>query len=293
MHLDRIDLPERRLRLACLRVGDGPRLALVAHGFPDHPASFLPLLRDLAAAGFTAVAPALRGYAPSDPAPDGRYDLEALGADLVALPRALGFARAALVGHDWGALAGYAACNLSPETFTKLAALAVPPIPAFLHNLPRDPAQLRRSWYIGLFQLPGLAERRLAADDLALIDRLWRAWSPGLDPAAQGAALAAVKDTFRRPGTQAAALAYYRALAPRRPTIFRRALALMRRPLRVPALVLAGADDGCIGPAMFQGAALAAQAPLDLRVLAGLGHFMHLEDPPRVHRLLLDHLADA
>lgn len=277
--IDRLEIRARGLRFAALRAGAGPRLALVLHGFPDHADSFVDLLRALAAAGFTAVAPYLRGYAPSEPAADGCYDLVELGADVVAMPAALGFRRAAVIGHDWGALSAYAAAGLSPETVSCMVTLAVPPLPLFLRNLARDPAQLRRSGYIGLFQLPGIAERRLAADDFPLIDHLWRTWSPGLAP--DPARLAALKATFRAPGTVDAALAYYRHLAPRHLASFRRSLALSRRPLRVPTRILAGQGDGCIGPRMFEGAD-------DLHVLPGVGHFMHLEAPALVHRLVLD-----
>ena len=77
------------LEFECLRAGDGDRLALCLHGFPDDAGSMRPLLERLADAGFTAVAPYTRGYAPTDPAPDGDYSARALGADAVALAEAL------------------------------------------------------------------------------------------------------------------------------------------------------------------------------------------------------------
>src|SRR3954451_482469 len=82
---------------------DGP-LALCLHGFPDSAWSWRYLLPALAGAGFHAVAPFLRGYAPTALAPDGRYQTGALVSDAIALHGALGGdERAVLIGHDWGA----------------------------------------------------------------------------------------------------------------------------------------------------------------------------------------------
>ncbi|MCB9704102.1 MAG: alpha/beta hydrolase [Myxococcales bacterium] len=291
--MERLDLDLGGRRLRCLAAGpEGGPLVIVTHGFPDDPTSFTPLLGALADAGYRALAPWTRGYGASDPAADGCYAIAELGRDLVDLIGAAGHQRAALVGHDWGAIASYAAAARAPDKIRDLITLAVPPLGAFLRGITRDPGQLRRSWYIGLFQLPQIAERRLAADDFALIDRLWAAWSPGLRVPADR--LRAIKETFRSPGTAAAALAYYRFLRPRAGHLraFEASRRLAFRRLRVPALVLAGRDDGCIGPALFADAVRWSDAPIDVRILDGVGHFMHLEDPAGIHRLILDRLGE-
>ena len=98
------------LDFACLVDGpdDGP-LALCLHGFPDTAHTWRYLLPELAAAGFHAVAPFLRGYAPTSIPADGRYQIGALVQDITALHEALGGGPdAVIVGHDWGALATYA-----------------------------------------------------------------------------------------------------------------------------------------------------------------------------------------
>ncbi|MES4793201.1 MAG: alpha/beta hydrolase, partial [Chloroflexota bacterium] len=97
------------VEFAYLTAGDGP-LALLLHGFPDTAHTWRHLLPELAAAGFRVVAPWMRGYAPSSLAPDDCYQSGALGADAIALHEALGGdTDAVLVGHDWGAVAAYAA----------------------------------------------------------------------------------------------------------------------------------------------------------------------------------------
>ena len=99
---------------------------------------------------------------------------------------------------------------------------------------------------MGLFQLPRLAERRLAARDFALVDRLWRDWSPSF--AAPADELAAVKDALR--GREREVLAYYRALFSRATPSTAR---LLRRRPRVPSLYVHGLDDGCIGVELTEG----------------------------------------
>ena len=126
---------------------DGP-LALLAHGFPDSPATWRHLHGPLAAAGYRVVSPAMRGYGPSDVPEDGRYEVTALALDLIELTAALGGDdRSVLIGHDWGAIAAYGAAALSPNTWRAMVTLAVPP-PTALGQTFSSTAQLKRSWYI-------------------------------------------------------------------------------------------------------------------------------------------------
>src|SRR5512136_420172 len=92
------------VRFATLEAGDGP-LVLCLHGFPDHARSFRHQLPVLAAAGYRAVAPFMRGYAPTESPPEGSYHTAALAEDVLALIDALGYSQAYVFGHDWGALA--------------------------------------------------------------------------------------------------------------------------------------------------------------------------------------------
>ena len=106
-----------------LEMGDGP-LAICLHGFPDHAYSFRHLLPDLAAAGFRAVAPFMRGYAPTSAPADGRYHSALMARDAVELIGALGAERAYLIGNDWGAGAVVGATALAPERVIKLVTIA-------------------------------------------------------------------------------------------------------------------------------------------------------------------------
>lgn len=199
------------IRVAYLEAGppDGP-LALCLHGFPDHAPTWEGLLGDLGAAGFRAVAPWLRGYAPSGAAPDGNYEAASLALDALALTDALApGGDAVLVGHDWGAIAAYTAAGHRPDRFRRLVTMAVPHPASLMSRFLSSPDQLQRSWYIFFFQSP-LADVVVPADDFAVVDKLWRDWSPGFTP--DPTFMRALKDTLAAPAPAGfgAAVAYYR-----------------------------------------------------------------------------------
>ena len=284
----------------CLRAGDGDRLALCLHGFPDDAGSMRPVLERLADAGFTAVAPYTRGYAPTGPAPDGDYPARALGADAVALAEALpeeldtDAGAPVLVGHDWGAVAAYAADRVDPDAFERMAAMAVPP--GFEALLLEHPRQLLRSWYMWFFQLPDVPERALRWREFALVEFLWGLWSPGWDYPDER--IEAVKETLRTDDTADHAVQYYRDTV--RPQVSSLVGSLLRRdppstedvaPVRTPTLVIAGERDGCIGPEMFEHADEIIEECRVVRV-RDAGHFMHQERPDVVGRELVSFLTD-
>lgn len=273
-------------------VGTGPRQALLLHGFPDDAGSLLPLAERLARHGFACAVPLMRGYGESDRAHDGDYRIAALARDAVGLIEALGAREALIVGHDWGAIAGYAAANLDPGRVARLVAVSVPPARTFVRNLATSPAQVVRSRYMALFQVPWLAERMVRANDLAYVEQLWRRWSPGWTPPPER--LAQVKATLKIQGSLEAALAYYRGLrlgspldVPEQAESLRLALGL----LRVPTLVVHGDQDGCIGPEMYAGLDDAFAAPRRLVTLPGVGHWVPLEATDRLAELVVEHCA--
>jgi pimeloyl-ACP methyl ester carboxylesterase len=285
---------------ACRRFGDGDRLALCLHGFPDDAASMDPICERLADAGFTAVAPYMRGYAPTDPAPHGDYSATALGDDAVALADTLttdldlDAADPVLVGHDWGAVAAYAADRADPDVFDRMATLAVPP--GFEALLLEHPHQLLRSWYMWVFQLPDTPERALRWRDYALIEFLWALWSPGWDYPDER--IESVKETFRTGDTADHAIQYYRDTVGGQVSSLARDFLRLEPPtpddvppVRTPTLVVAGDTDGCIAPALFDHADGVIEDAKVVRI-QDAGHFMHLERPEVVGEEIVEYLTD-
>lgn len=277
------------VELAYLEVGEGP-LALCLHGFPDSPHTWRYLLPALADAGYRAVAPFLRGYAPSEVPADGRYQTAALALDACALHDALGGdADAVIVGHDWGATATYTAANHEPERWRRVVTMAVPPAGAVAGGF-LSFAQLKRSWYMFFFQHP-LADIAVPMDDLAFIDGLWADWSPGYDASED---LPHVKDCLRDPANLAAALGYYRAtlsgvgVDPTLDEIQGKANQVTQQ----PTLYLHGSTDGCMGVDLAEVARDHLTSPGSrMEVVDGAGHFLHVERPEEVNRLVLDFLT--
>lgn len=141
---------------------EGPPVVLL-HGFPQRATSWASLVPHLHAAGLRTFAPDQRGYSPGA-RPRGRsaYRSQELVADVCALIDLIG-GPVHLVGHDWGAAVGWALAATEPQRLLSWTAVSVGHPQAFLRSL-RSPEQARRSWYMGLFQLPLLPERLLSSD---------------------------------------------------------------------------------------------------------------------------------
>lgn len=262
---------------------DGP-LALLLHGFPDTAWTWRHLAPALAAEGYRVVAPFMRGYAPTAVPADGRYQTGALAADACALHAELGGrGDAVLIGHDWGAMAAYGAASFAPERWSRVVAMAVPP-PSALGSLFMHYDQIKRSFYMFFFQHP-LADVLVSLNDLDFIARLWQDWSPGYDGAED---VAHVREALGKSENLTAALGYYRAMfSPSDAPELAAAQAAAGQDPRQPLLYLHGTTDGCLGPDLA-----AANWPATTLV-EGAGHFLQVEKPDEVNRLVLDFLASA
>jgi pimeloyl-ACP methyl ester carboxylesterase len=233
----------------------------------------------------------MRGYHPTGVPEDGRYQTAALALDALALADALAGDRpASVVGHDWGSGAAYLACIERPERFERVVGLAVPP--ALGGRFLMSAVQLKRSWYMFFFQMP-FAETGVEANDYAFIDQLWRDWSPGYEP--DEAFMRRLKDTFAAPGCLQAALGYYRALW--NPEHQDPALVEVQgkagQPVPVPALYMHGADDGCLGAELVDVPRIEERFPagVEVEMVDGAGHFLHLERPDVVCERIVSFLA--
>ncbi len=277
------------IQFSYLEVGEGP-LVLCLHGFPDCANTFCHLLPALADVGFRAIAPYMRGYAPTD-VPDDSYQAAVLAIDVVELIDALGVSSAAVIGHDWGAVAAYGAAKLAPQKITKLITLAVPHPVLLFSSLITNPEQQRRSWYMFFFQM-SFAEDAMALNDFEFIDRIWQEWSPLWQCPFN--IMNAVKNTFRQPGVAKATLDYYRCLFNPQlhdPSLFDVQALLFDSPIEVPTMYFHGERDGCIGLELTEGMEQFFTKGFEKFVVSDAGHWAHLEQPDEVNRRLVEFLT--
>jgi epoxide hydrolase 4 len=279
------------VRLHYVECGEGPRLVLLLHGFPECFYSWRHQLKPLARAGLRVVAPDLRGYNLSDkPGRVEDYRINRLADDVTGLVRHFGAREAAIVGHDWGAAVAWRVAQHYPDYVWKLAALQVPPPAVWTKNL--SLRQLMRSWYMFFFQLPRLPEWWIARDDFAALGRMFRATSrPGTFADAD---VEFYKAALREPGALTAAINYYRANL---------GSFLKRRPeggelrrherVRVPTLFIFGERDMAILPETARGVADFVDAPYTEIRLARANHWVQQEYPTEVNAALIRFLHEG
>lgn len=261
------------LEFAYLEEGSGP-LVLMLHGFPDTAHTWDGLRPRIAAHGYQAVSPFMRGYYPSA-IPNRDPDQETLARDPLALIEAFGARDAVLIGHDWGAAAAYGAAALAPERVKKLFVIGSP------HPATAKPS-VKKLWafrHLAAYKLPG-APDRLARNDFAALSDIYRRWSPTWSPAA--GEFDAVRASFSNRASLKAAFGYYRRLSPILP-------ASLKAQITVPVVVFAGLDDPVFKASDYRRAARKFANEYIVEEVPG-GHFMHREHPEVFADRLLSHL---
>ncbi|MGE0410203.1 MAG: alpha/beta fold hydrolase [Amphiplicatus sp.] len=260
---------------------DGPKdapAAILLHGFPDTADLWRGVTPDLVAGGFRVIAPDLRGFGRTDiPASLKDYAiLEGAAPDIIAIVDALGLGTPHLVGHDFGAAVAWALAIAHPDRFSSLAALSLGHPRAFLKA---GWGQRRRSWYIGLHHLRGLAEWAYRADDWRLLR--------GLFPEAEAEARIAM---LERPGRLAAALKWYRANTKIRYLFIDPPLAPRENEIvRIPTMGIWSAGDKYLGYRQMATSEAYVEAPWRFEEIEEAGHWIMRDAPARLTDLLLSH----
>lgn len=277
-------MEERRLEanglaFRCLSAGPASGdLVMLLHGFPEGAESWTPQLERLAAAGYLAVAPDLRGYGGTDcPEPADAYRWRHLVADVEGLITVLGRDRCHLVGHDWGALVGWSFASRFPHRLDSWTALSVGHPVAFEDAIRLDEDQQRRSTYIGLLQMAGKAEEVLAEDEFRRLRRMYRT-GPKPEAIPEDVIDRWVRG-FARPGRLTAALNYYRVdLGENSDPAYPPTPHLIKSPTQM----IWGDQDPAVGRLGTERTAAHVEGDYRLLVLEGAGHWLQFERPEEV-----------
>jgi pimeloyl-ACP methyl ester carboxylesterase len=277
------------LKFHVAAAGEGPRLALLLHGFPESWYSWRHQLPLLAQLGYRVWAPDLRGYGETDrPAKLDDYAMEHLLDDVAGLIDASGSGETILIGHDWGAAIAWVFAMQKLRTLERLVIMNVPH-PRAMERSMRRWSQLRRSWYIFFFQLPWLPEKLLGARGAAAIGEAFR--RSAIDKTRfPDDVLAVYREAATRPGALTAMLNYYRAML--RGGGARRLRALGAPRIEIPTLFLWGEEDVALAKHTTYGTD-AFVSDLTLRYLPGVSHWVQQEAPEQVNAMLEAWLSGA
>ena len=277
------------LRLHYAESGSGDELVILLHGFPEFWYSWrhqLPALGE----HWHVIAPDMRGYNLSDkPARVEDYRVDVIVDDIIGLIDHFGVQKAAIVGHDWGASVAWRVAQTYPERISRLVVMQVPPAAVWRENM--SLRQLRRSWYMFFFQLPGLPEWMVTRKNFAAIDRTFTD-SVGRNGTFSTADIENYKEALRQPGAITAAINYYRAnigrLASRKtkktsPNIDERT--------RVPTLFIFAEQDFAIIPDTVRGTENYVDAPYREVRIPDSGHWVQNEAAEEVNTALIEFLS--
>lgn len=276
-----------KIRLHYVTQGEGD-LVILLHGFPEFWYSWryqLPVL----ARHFKVVVPDLRGYNDSDK-PSSGYDIDTLSEDIVGLIQNLGYRCAHIVGHDTGGMIAWNLAQKFPQYLQNLVLLNAPHPQRLFREFSSNLDQLRRSWYLLAFQIPGLPEW-LIQSNLRQFLQDWFQKQAIRKAAFSSETLGIYQAALEKRGVLSAAINYYRQLLSPQDWLSNSDRKLL--PIQVPTLVLWGEDDTVLSPNLALGFERFVQAPFRLKFVPECGHWIQQEVPKIVNRELLDFLRKS
>jgi pimeloyl-ACP methyl ester carboxylesterase len=281
-----IRVPANGITFEVATMGQGDRLALCLHGFPEHAYSWRYQMPLLARLGYRVWAPNLRGYGGTDsPREVSAYRTRNLVEDVIALIKASGARETLLMAHDWGGALAWSVALIQPHLLKRLVIFNLPHPACFAREL-RRPVQLARSWYIFFFQIPWLPEfllgRRQGRATSELIRKTSRQPSRFSDEV-----LEVYRQNAAHPGGLRAMINWYRAA-------LRGGLGSSRSggvpTIATPTLFLWGDADTALSIRTTRGTEKYV-SDLTFRILAGVSHWIQQEAPEAVNAMLEAWLA--
>lgn len=260
----------------------GDPLVVFLHGFPEFWYEWEEFIEPFVEAGYRVLIPDQRGYNRSDKPPGvASYRIDKLSGDIQELIATEGRESAHVIGHDWGAAVAWDLALRRPESLERLGIINVPHPTVFEQTLKSNPTQMRKSWYMFVFQLPWLPEWYLARTGFGFFQRTMRGGSR--PKAFNKTDFERYRSAWSKDGALSAMISWYRAL-------FRYSQDPPRETVEAPTMVLWGENDQALIPEM-------ASRSMDycdngeLKMFPDATHWLPHEYPSRVVDHLLNHLA--
>jgi len=263
------------------KCGTGDKLALCLHGFPELAFSWRFQLPLLAAAGYEAWAPNLRGYGRSSrPARIEDYDIDELMGDVAALIDAAGKSSVVLIAHDWGAIIAWQFAIEQKRPLEKLVICNVPHPGPFRREWKTNFAQMRKSWYVLFFQIPRVPEFLLGLQGARRLVQMMR--SSAVDHSSfTSQVLEIYRHNANQPGALRAMINYYRALFRARKKLAARGMPT----IEVPTLMIWGEDDVALTRESTYGTERYV-SDFRIRYLPRVSHWVQQEAPLQVNAMI-------
>jgi pimeloyl-ACP methyl ester carboxylesterase len=252
--------------------GEGPTV-LFLHGWPDTGVLWHDVATHVRNAGYRTAVPDLRGCGRSSkPTAVSDYAMHLLVGDVAALVDELG-GPVALVGHDWGSNLAWATAAFRPDLVSHLVALSVGHPTSFRSA---GLVQQMKSWYTLLFSFEGIAEQWLRKNDHEAL----RTWLGHPD-------VESVIRELERENQLSTHLNWYRANIPPESFV---ADPPVLPPIQAPTLGVWSTNDFALSEAQMQNSVEYCTNGFTYKRIEGPGHWMPLEDPEGVARLIIEFL---
>ncbi len=273
------------VRLHYATAGDGEKLVILLHGFPEFWYSWRHQIAALSDE-YTVVAPDMRGYNLSDkPVNAEDYKVDKLVDDVIGLIHHFKRRKAAVIGHDWGAIVAWTLAAKHPESLWKLGALQVPPVSVWRKN--QTFKQFLASWYMFFFQIPKLPEFLFKLNDYTLLENALKNSTAerGVFTAED---IAEYKKAWSEPFALTAMLNYYRA------NILQRLFGKFpdEPKIKVPTIFIYGEKDTAVLPETVKAVGEAIDAPFEEFFIPNAGHWVQQEEAETVTQILRDFLDE-
>ena len=265
--------------------GTGDKFAICLHGYPENSFSWrhqLPLLANL---GYTAWAPNMRGYdGSSRPRKKSDYRIDCLTADVAGLIDASGAKSTLLIGHDWGGVIAWIFALQKIRPLDRFITMNFPHPKLYRDQMNRWP-QIKKSWYVFMFQLPWLPEFMMGSRQGLVIGRTFSATAVDKSRFPEQ-----VLDVYRKnaliPGALTAMINYYRAnWGIRRGGLFAEQRQAIESILETPTLMIWGEKDIALGKHLTYGTEKLVKN-LTIRYLPDVSHWVQQEAPETVNAMM-------